>query len=245
MSIVDHERFEELKDAYVLGALAEEERREVEDYLAVHCERQAEIGELGAVVGMLALSPEEHEPSPELRSRVLGTVSAEAVRSRTSRRSWLAKVGDLLGPRSLALGAAALLVIGLFSWSMLLWGEVQDLQGRVQNLQSQPQGTQMVELGGVGTEQGARAELVTLEGDRAVLVVEDMPPVPEGKTYQIWVIEDEVPKPSGLFKPRRDSVAAIVEHPLGGGDVIAVTVEPEGGSPKPTSEPMLAGEVST
>jgi hypothetical protein len=85
----------------------------------------------------------------------------------------------------------------------------------------------------------------TLEGDRAVLVVENMPPVPEGKTYQIWVIEDDVPKPSGLFKPRRDSVAAVVEHPLGGGDVIAVTVEPEGGSPQPTSDPMLAAEVRT
>ncbi len=76
-------------------------------------------------------------------------------------------------------------------------------------------------------------------------MVEDMPPVPEGKTYQISVIEEDVPKPSGLFKPKRDSVAAVVEHPLDGGDVIAVTVEPEGGSPKPTSEPMLAAEVRT
>ena len=245
MTTMDHERFEELKDAYVLGALAEEERQEVEDYLAVHPERQAVVVELSAVVGMLALSPEEHEPSPELRSRILEAVGAEGVRPRTSRRSWLAKVGDLLGPRSLALGATALLVIGLFSWSMLLPGEVQDLQGRVQSLQNQPQEPQMVKLGGAGTEQGARAELVTLEGDRAVLVVEDMPPVPEGKTYQIWVIEDDVPKPSGLFEPNQDSVAAVVEHPLDGGDVIAVTVEPEGGSRKPTSDPMLAAEVKT
>ena len=136
-------------------------------------------------------------------------------------------------------------MIGLFSWSMLLQGEVQDLQARVQSLQSKPQEPQMVTLGGAGTEQGARAELLTLEGDRAVLVVENMPPVPEGKTYQIWVIEDNVPKPSGLFKPRQDSDAAVVEHPVEGGDIIAVTVEPDGGSPKPTSDPMLAAEVRT
>ncbi len=243
MNVMDHERFEELKDAYVLGALPEEERREVEDYLVAHPGRQAEIRELGAVVGLLALSPEEHEPPPELRSRVMDEVGAVAVRPRTSRRSWLAKIGELLGPPNLALGAAALLVIGLFSWNMLLQGEMQTLQGRVQSLQSQPQEPQMVKLGGAGTEQGAQAQLVTLEGNRAVLVVENMPPVPEGKTYQIWVIEDDVPKPSGLFEPNQDSVAAVVEHPLGGGDVVAVTVEPEGGSPKPTSEPMLAGEV--
>ncbi|MDQ5828003.1 MAG: anti-sigma factor [Chloroflexota bacterium] len=245
MNTMDRRRFEELKDAYVLGAIAEEERRQFEEYVAVHPERQAEVEELGAVAGLLALSPQEQEPSPELRSRIMDAVGAEAVHPNPSHRSWLAWLRELLSVRSLAPGAAALLVIGLFSWSMLLRGEVQDLQGRVQTLQSQPQGPQMVTLGGAGTDQRARAELVTLEGDRAVLVVENMPPVPEGKTYQIWVIEDEVPKPSGLFKPRQDSVAAVVEHPLGGGDVIAVTVEPEGGSPKPTSEPMLAAEVRT
>jgi anti-sigma-K factor RskA len=242
---MNHVRFEELKDAYVLGALPEEERREFKKYLAAHPERQAEIGELGTVAGLLALSPQEQEPPPELRRRIMDAVEAEAVHPAERRRSWRALIGEFLGPRNLALGAAALLVVGLFSWNMVLQGEVQDLQGRVQSLQSQPQEPQMVELGGAGTEQGARAELVTLEGDRAVLVVENMPPVPEGKTYQIWVIEDNVPKPSGLFKPGEDSVAAVVEHPLGGGDVIAVTVEPEGGSPKPTSEPMLAAEVRT
>jgi anti-sigma-K factor RskA len=246
MNGMDHKRFEELKDAYVLGALPEEERRKFKEYLAAHPERRAETEELGAVAALLALSPQEHEPSAELRRRVMATVEAEAARPPASRRSPFAWIRESLSARNFALGAAAaLLVIGLFSWSMLLRGEVQDLQGRVQSLQGQPQEPQMVELGGAGTEQGARAELVTLQGDRAVLVVENMPPVPEDKTYQIWVIEDDVPKPGGLFKPRGDSVAAVVEHPLGGGDVIAVTVEPEGGSPKPTSKPMLAAEVRT
>jgi anti-sigma-K factor RskA len=245
VSAMDHDRFDELKDAFVLGALPEEERREFEEYLAAHPEQQAEIGELGTVAGLLALSPQEQEPPPELRRRIMDTVEAEAARPPASRRSWLARIRELLSARNLALGAATMLVIGLFSWNMVLQGEMQDLQGRVQSLQSQPQEPQMVELGGAGTEQGARAELVTLEGDRAVLVVENMPPVPEGKTYQIWVIEDDVPKPSGLFEPNQDSVAAIVEQPLNGGDVVAVTVEPEGGSPKPTSDPMLAAEVRT
>jgi anti-sigma-K factor RskA len=246
MSTMDHERFEELKDAFVLGALPDEERREFEEYLASHPERQAEIDELGAVAGLLALSPEEHEPPPELRRRIMDVVEDEAGSPRVEEsRSWLARMRVSLGVRELALGAATLLVIGLFTWSMFLRGEVQDLQGRVKALQDRLQGHQVVELAGTGTEQGARAELVTLEGDRAVLVVEDMPPVPEGKAYQIWVIEEDVPKPSGLFKPEQDSVAAVVEHPLNGGDVIAVTVEPKGGSRKPTSEPVLAAKVRT
>jgi anti-sigma-K factor RskA len=250
MNGMDQERFEDLKDAYVLGALPEEERLEFEQYLAAHPELQAEMEELSTVAGLLAFSVREQEPSPDLRRRIMDTVEAEAVQPRTSqRRSWLARLWEAVGPRDLALAAAAVLAIGLFSWSMLLQGEVRDLQGRVQSLQSQPQdrsqGPQMIALGGAGAEQGVRAELVTLEGDRAVLVAENMPPAPEGKTYQIWVIKGDTPKPSGLFEPKGDSVAAVVENPVEGADAVAVTVEPEGGSKKPTTDPMLVGNVKT
>jgi anti-sigma-K factor RskA len=243
MNGMDQERFEDFKDSYVLGALPEEERLEFERYLMAHPDLQAEVEDLGTVAGLLAFSPREQEPPPELRHRIMATVEAEAAHPHTSRRSWLAGLWEAVGVRDLALAAAAVLVIGLFSWSMLLQGEVRDLQGRVQNLQSQPQGPQMIALGGRGTKQGARAELVTLEGDRAVLVAENMPPVPEGKTYQIWVIKGDTPQPSGLFEPRGNAIAAVVENPVEGADTVAVTVEPEGGSKKPTTDPMLVGKV--
>ena len=57
-----------------------------------------------------------------------------------------------------------------------------------------------------------------------------MPPVPEDKIYQVWVIEDDVPKPSGLFEPgQEDPVAAVVEHSVESDDAVAVTVESRGG----------------
>jgi len=241
MNGMDQERFEDLKDVYVLGALPEEERLEFERYLVAHPDLQGEIEELSTVAGLLALSVWEQEPPPGLRHKIMATV--EAAHPDTSRRSWLAGLWDAVGVRDLALAAAAVLVVGLFSWGVLLQGEVRDLQGRVQSLQSQPQGPQTIALGGAGTEQGARAELVTLKGDRAVLVAENMPPAPEGKTYQIWVIKGDTPKPSGLFEPRGDSVAVVVENPVEGAEAVAVTIEPEGGSKKPTTDPMLVGKV--
>jgi anti-sigma-K factor RskA len=55
---------------------------------------------------------------------------------------------------------------------------------------------------------------------------------PEGKTYQIWVIDsDGAPRPSGLFEPGGDALAAVVEHPVEITDTVAVTVEPEGALP--------------
>ncbi len=241
MSRMDHERFDELKDAFVLGALPEEERREFEEYLAAHPERQAEIDELGTVAGLLALSPQEQEPSPELRRSIMDVVEAEAERPRTP--SGLARMREFLSIRNLALGAAALLVIGLFSWNMVLQGEMRDLQSRIQGMQASEEDSRMVALEGSGAARQARVEVMILEDHRAVLMAEDMPPVPEDRTFQIWVIENDEPKPSGLFDIGEDQVAVVVENPVEGADAIAVTVEPDGGSPQPTTEPMLVARL--
>jgi anti-sigma factor RsiW len=56
MNGMDQERFEDLKDAYVLGALPEEERLEFEQYLVAHPDLQAEIEELSTIAGLLAFS---------------------------------------------------------------------------------------------------------------------------------------------------------------------------------------------
>jgi anti-sigma-K factor RskA len=241
MSEMNNERFEDLKDAYVLGALPEEERRSFEDYLAAHPERQAEIDELGAVAGLLAFSPQEQEPSPELRSRVMEVVEAEAEPRRVRGRSTFARVGDFLSVRSLALGAAALLVIGLLSWNVLLQGQVQDLQGQVADAQAQQSKT--IELKGSWAEQGATAEVASMQGNEIVLVARNMPSVPEDRTCQIWVIKGDVPEPSGLFQPDGNGTATPITNSIKKADVIAVTVEPAGGSEQPTSDPVLLAEL--
>ena len=47
------ERFEDLKEAYALGALSEEERREVEEYLRTYPELRAEVDDLKSVANLL------------------------------------------------------------------------------------------------------------------------------------------------------------------------------------------------
>ncbi|HSK98901.1 MAG TPA: anti-sigma factor [Rubrobacteraceae bacterium] len=241
---MDRARFEELMDSYVLGALTEEERLEFEEHLASYPERQSEVDELSATAGLLALYPEEREPPEDLRGRIMHVVEAESPErpQQAERRTVFGRLGELLSARSLALGAAALLVVGLFSWNMVLRSDVQELQSRVQEMQVS-RDARMITLEGPGLEQGAHVELIVAGDDRAILMAENMPPVPEGKTCMIWVIDDAVPKPGGLFDPKPEAVAAVVEEPLGGADAVAITVEPEGGSPQPTTDPMLSAEL--
>lgn len=245
MSPMDDRSFEDLKEAYALGALPDDERATVEAYLALHPERQAEIDDLAGVAGLLALAPPEHEPPADLRRRVMEVVESESASPRAARRPASSWFGWLGGFRNVALGAAALLVVGLLSWNVLLQEDVQDLQGQVEEARSagEAQETREIALGGTWAEQGARAEVTALKDDRAILVVEDMPSIPEGRTGQVWVIHDEKPEPSGLLEPSGNMAATAITTPLKGADAIAVTVEPAGGSDEPTSDPVLIQEL--
>ena len=252
---MNNEIFEDLKDAYVLDALPEEERRSFEEYLAAHPERQAEIDELGAVAGLLAFTPHEQEPPPELRSRIMEVVGAEAAPRRDRRESVFARLAGSIGARGLAFGAAALLLVGLLSWNLLLQGQVEDLQGEIQSSQgqvndlqaqvqdAQAQQTQTVRLSGTWANQGANAEVASINDDKIILVADNLPSVPEGQTCQIWVIKGDLPEPSGLFQPGGEETAAPVTTSIKKGDTIAVTVEPAGGSEQPTSDPVLSAEL--
>jgi anti-sigma-K factor RskA len=253
---MNNERFEDLKDAYALGALSEEERRGFEEYLAAHPERQAEIDELGAVAGLLAFAPREQDAPPELRRRVMEVVEAEAAPRRERREeSMLAGIGRFIGVSGLAFGAAVMVLIGLLSWNLLLQNQVQDLQGEVRSAQGQVDDLQAqvkdaqakqartIQLSGTWADQGANAEVASINDDRIVLVADNLPSVPQGQTCQIWVIKGNVPESGGLFQPGGKETAAPITIPIKKGDTIAVTVEPAGGSEKPTSDPVLSAEL--
>jgi len=246
MSDVGRERFEELKEAYVLGALSGEERLEFEEHLARHPEHQAEVDELRAVANLLALSPAEQEPSSELRRRLMRTIRAEASDPEPERRSFLSSLRGLFGYRALAAGAAVVALIGLLYWNGLLQGEIQDLQSRLEVVQSQPETTEprVLVLQAAETAGTASGELIVLENRRGVLVTKNMPSIQEDQVCQIWVIEGEKPKASGLFQPdEEDPVAASLTRSPGKGAVVAITVEPAGGSPAPTSDPILTTQL--
>jgi anti-sigma-K factor RskA len=245
MSPMDDRSFEDLKDAYVLGALPDDERATVEAYLALHPERQAEVDDMVGIAGLLALAPPEQEPPADLRRRVMQVVESESVQPRVAERPTSSWFGWLGGFRNAALGAAAVLVVGLLSWNVLLQGDVQELRGQVEEARSanEAQQTREIELGGTWAEQGARAEVTALKDDRAILVVEDMPSMPEDRTGQVWVIHDDKPLPSGLLDPSGNMAATAITTPLRGADAIAITIEPAGGSDKPTSDPVLVQEL--
>lgn len=249
---MNRSRFDELKDAYVLGALPPDELRLFEEYLRDHPEYQSEVDELSGLAGLLALSTDEMEPSPQLRRNLMSVVESEARQTRTTtqratRRSTLAWLAGVFTGQRFALGAAALAVIGLLSWNLVLQTEVSDLSNEVaksEDARPQPAGSETVRLkGSAATTQDARVELVRLDDQRTVLVAQNLPPIEPGKTYQLWVIDGDVPKPSSTFKTGDNLISTPIDNSLEGADTVAVTIEPAGGSQAPTSTPMMSAKL--
>jgi len=234
------ERFDDLKEAYALGALSEEERREVEDYLGKHPELHAEVDDLESVANLLALAPQEYEPSPKLRRDLLRSVSSSP--GATSAADPSARQTTFwrhFGTGGLAAAAAlALVAIGMFAWNASLQEENRTLQGELEGQQKS------YALQSTGAAQEVRGEVVRLGDERAVLVADDLPSPPEGETYEAWILREDVPEPAGLFEPNdTGSAAAPLEGSIEGADAVAVTVEPSGGSSSPTSDPLMTANV--
>ncbi len=91
---------------------------------------------------------------------------------------------------------------------------------------------------------GASARL-EIGHDESMLVATGLPAA-KGRVYHVWLKKGETLEPTNtLFLPRGDgSATASVPGSLDSGDTVLVTAEPEGGSPMPTSNPVLAAEMT-
>jgi anti-sigma-K factor RskA len=73
----------------------------------------------------------------------------------------------------------------------------------------------------------------------ATLHVSGLGPAPRGKTYEAWVIPaGQAPRPAGLF-PGGGSSSLRLRGTVPPNAVVAVTREPAGGSPAPTTQPIF------
>jgi anti-sigma-K factor RskA len=254
MSHPEQDSPRDLAAAYALGALSPEEAGRFGAYLAGSPEAQREVEEYQEVAALLALSDPYSAPSPDLRSRVLARArgSAAGLTGGPRRRPvpWLALAAGLGAVLGLGFGVAELARARDFRRKLAQVSERLDrtsdrLRAREATLSSilEP-GVQMFQL----TASGDPDPLIQLfwdrRGHRAVLHGFKLDTVPQGRVYQLWFIKDGAPVPSVIFRPDPNGHVLVerIEVPSAGDvSAAALTVEPESGSPQPTSPIRMLG----
>jgi anti-sigma-K factor RskA len=94
-----------------------------------------------------------------------------------------------------------------------------------------------------GVSGGGTATFVWSVGLRqSAVVIDKLPKLADGKTYELWYIDKRSnATPAGTFDAAPSgSTVRILDGAMTGGDTLGITIEPSGGSAKPTTAPIVA-----
>ncbi|GGZ06859.1 anti-sigma factor [Streptomyces poonensis] len=243
---------------YALDALEHDERARFERHLAV-CDRcAAEVRALAEDAVRLAWSTTA-TPPPALRERVLAAVRTtpqepppqEAPRARPRQppaHGWgteppsgprhAPRTRPLLAPLATATAAAALVVASLFAVQAHRTQERLDAERdrarEIAHVLAAPDARATGEQDARGRGIGV---IASAQEGRAVVTLRGLEEPPSGRVHQLWLVRPQAqPRSLGLFA---DDTPLVADGMTPDATSLAVTVEPDGGSPHPTSLPVV------
>jgi len=260
------DQFRELFEAYALGAVDAEDRVALEAHLASGCQYCAKaVEEARWIVSQLAYLAPEAAPSNMLKGRLMETVRAEA---RAAKRTTPAKRSI---PVWMWAGVAALSIFSLYSaWNtQRLQKEIQIANERAATLLQQRHDLEAqretAEREATILIDPASAKIALAPSDPqtpkleaawhsqlGIVLTGQRIPAPSGnRVLQLWLIPKTSggkPIPSLTVRPDADGkFTLLVANPpelMAATKALAITEEPAGGSPQPTSTPRWVGGVS-
>ena len=239
---------------YVADSLDAEETAQFERHLQGCADCRAEVRELQEVMAEVA-SFHEVTPPPGLKASILSEISTTAmlpVHSSVStplaeeateepgsnvvrpdfgqrRRpvfTWLAAAAAVL---AVALGGVA-----VWQQSELLSVQAADAQ-RVALLAADD-----LQVGHTELDGASLTYLVSQSQGEALVTSSSFPDPGENRSWQVWVMEDGVPRSGALVNT--GGVIQVNVDDVRGGQALAITNEPRGGSPAPTDDPQAIVE---
>ncbi|MEV8411428.1 anti-sigma factor, partial [Streptomyces niveus] len=80
--------------------------------------------------------------------------------------------------------------------------------------------------------------VVSQARDKAAFIASGLPKPPGGKVYQLWFNDEGTMRDAGLLDPSATSDSVLMAGSVGAASGMGITLEPAGGSPQPTSDPL-------
>ncbi len=261
-----HNTQEELA-SYAMQNLPVEESASIREHLQNCAPCRTELAEVCGDLALLGMAVEQ-QPLPEgARERFLNKIAASpTAKSEKTRAEVTPMPVKRRGPGFwipwIAAAAMTIVAVSLGVQNRALNDELQDESNLVTNLAGQASKAQQVlevltapsaqrvtlTEGKVPPAPTARATYLPERGG-LLLLATNLKPLPEDKTYELWVIpaNGKAPVPAGLFRPDAVGTATLVLPTLTPGiqaKAFGVTIEKATGSDTPTSPIILSGAPS-
>jgi hypothetical protein len=224
---------DELRDeyeAYALGVAEDPERTEIREHLARQCPTCTHgVREAAAVVAAMSALGQPAKPPRALRKRVIAMVGGSG--------------GYRFGVW-LPWGLAFVLALVLASVIIPARRQAADA-GRFEEALAILNDPSAKDVSFGEPAKPARGRVFVSPRRGIALIAANLPSITADRTFEMWVIpQSGKPIPAGTFRGEREGVAIYVHPgPVSAAAAVAVTVEPAGGSPQPTSTPFIASRL--
>lgn len=268
------EKLEALLPLYALDALTPEERAQVEAYVAVDPEARTRLAELSQTAAALPYAAAPVTPPTAVKTRLMARVEVDARRRQPAAErpaslweNWRRRLAPVALAASLGLAALALAwgvslnaeVTQLRTEGVALKAQVTQLRTEAELLREQVNqqdrllaqltapGARITEVSGTALQPGARGHFIAdPQQATAVLVVSGLAQLQPGQTYQFWLLREGVAVGAGLFTVDADGRAVLTVDAGVTPDftAVGVSIEPAGGSPAPSDQIVMLGELS-
>ncbi|ALV46174.1 hypothetical protein MB46_12465 [Arthrobacter alpinus] len=253
-----------LTGSYALNSLTNGERSDFERHALTDPQTLEEVRSLSETAALLAFGTPEETPPPALKADVMAAIrntrqlpASSVVRDISSaRRAKASSQGGATERRRWvpALSAAAALAlfagVGVGGWVAGQNSSEQDIKEQLSASQAQQEAMLAIMSSPdaqIATTPLSNGGTVTVassgKANKAAVMVNDMPPLPEGKTYELWFISAAGAVPAGLMDSPKAPAMQLLDGAMGGATHVGITVEPVGGSAKPTTTPILVQEI--
>ncbi len=244
-----------LSGAYALNALTANEAKAFEAHLDESEETRNEVTELTDTAVLLGLAVDPVAPPASLKASIMAqlgttpqlereTVAAASVptdarftrsaEARAQARWFTRPVNAIIG-----VAAAVALIIG---------GGVA-VNAISTNVTQQAAANQLAAIyaaddsqSAKGTVAGGGTATLVWSGSlgTSAIIIDGVKPAPENKVYELWYITGNDARPAGTFTvDAGGTMWQVLDGTMKTGDAVGVTVEPRGGSKKPSSDPVL------
>ncbi|MFD4676594.1 anti-sigma factor domain-containing protein [Lentzea sp. NPDC058450] len=227
-----------LTGAYAVNALSDNERIAFEAHLTGCTSCSLEVAELAATAARLGVAVES-PPPPQLRARVLAAaaetrqVSPHVTVTRLSDRRRLRWAGGLVAAACLA-AVVVVSVQNVETADERRLAQLSSEYSRFSDLLSTPDAKL---ISGTAPNGATGTAVISASRDEALFLAKNLPQPAEGKTYQLWKIDANGEHSAGLISP---GSGPTVVTGLAGTERVALTVEPVGGSERPTTIPVMS-----
>lgn len=266
-----HEQYRDDLPLYAVGALTDQESKEMERHLAECADCREELHEFREAASNIAVAVPPSTPPAHVKAQLLARLEREqptptAVSPAPKRQTEPVRERRGLGAwfwlPAVATACLAILSISLWIQDRALFRELRQQEHITADLQANQQllekaralietltaaDAQHVTLSAAGArpQPGAKA-VYSPQQHSLVLLAGNLNPLPANKVYELWLLpaSGAQPVPAGTFQPDANGSATLVLSQFAGGLTakgFAITIENQPGSSVPTMPIILVG----